>query len=126
MLNLFSYRCNPGYTLVGDSTIKCRSGIWSANFPVCTCKLLRVSHPYTYFNKVLKLNSDVQSAIDILFSRVFDKSTHSKSTNTALNIMQRTIEYFSLLHFAIENLNVFICNKSLYSDLLVKISRSYI
>jgi len=31
-----TYHCDPGFTLVGTSRLKCRDGQWSSHFPVCT------------------------------------------------------------------------------------------
>ncbi len=35
-----TYTCNPGYTLIGDSTRTCGSdGVWSGSDPICQRKL---------------------------------------------------------------------------------------
>ena len=31
-----TFSCHSGSVLVGEQMLKCRSGIWSNNFPVCT------------------------------------------------------------------------------------------
>ena len=30
------FRCNPGFTLSGPTTLKCRNGVWSGSMPVCS------------------------------------------------------------------------------------------
>jgi len=31
-----TFSCNPGYTLVGNTRLKCRKGVWSSSLPTCT------------------------------------------------------------------------------------------
>jgi len=30
------FNCNPGFTLVGNTRLKCRKGVWSSSLPTCT------------------------------------------------------------------------------------------
>ena len=33
---VWTIKCNHGFTIVGDDRIKCRNGMYSNKFPVCT------------------------------------------------------------------------------------------
>ena len=52
-----NYRCNTGYTLVGDSTRTCQAtGNWSGSAPTCQGMLLLIlSHPVKLYNILVAL-----------------------------------------------------------------------
>ena len=37
-VKVWKIKCNPGFTIFGADSIKCRKGIYSNKFPVCTSK----------------------------------------------------------------------------------------
>lgn len=68
-----SYRCNPGYYLLGTSSISCQGdGTWDRSLPKCLCEYLRarivvVTHHFTRRKKLMKTQIIWAFMLNIIF-----------------------------------------------------------